>query len=189
KNKLLSAVGFGTIILPCLLCGFFGMLFQNNSQSPVISETPQSNELSLAIKRNMAKNKLVEISSQLESGTDAFIVRDTIFAVEAGFASISRADEVIYQANMSLTPETRAAYQSWRSSIIKAPLSPDERNKIRADREKKEKDQELKARERDAKRGPEEKKTEPPRADEPKAEEPKAIKQIRDAPRKPEKSK
>ncbi len=134
------------------------MSFQNNSQKPVISETSQSNEASLAIIRNMAKNKLVEISSQLESGTDAFIVRDTIFAVEAGFASISRADEVIYQANMSLTPETKVAYQSWRSSIIKAPLSPDERSKIRADREQKEKDQKIKARERDAKRGPEEKK-------------------------------
>ena len=133
KNKLLSAIGFGTILLPCLLCGFFGMVFQNSSQSPVIPETPQSNESSLAIARNLAKNKLIEILGQLEDKTDAMIVRSTIRHTEANLISISRADELTYPPNLSLTPETIAAYRTWRSALIKAPLSSEERIQLSED--------------------------------------------------------
>ena len=59
----------------------------------------------------------------------AIRIVETIGLTEIKELPISAMDDTIYRNNFS--PDTRAAYQVWRSSIIKDPLSPEEIKELR----------------------------------------------------------
>ena len=128
KNNFATALGCGAIILPCLFCGFLGTFLpksdpHTNKNDDVKSTSYKAEETktSLAISRNMAKSNLIETFKQFEDPQVAIRIVETIGLTEIKELPISAMDDTIYRNNFS--PETRAAYQVWRSSIIKAPLS------------------------------------------------------------------